>query len=667
MKLFAFSHRWPVGGLKGLGTILLIVASAAFVGCDKKAPPDPHIQAGYQLLRVDPQRAYDEFEKAKDTASPTVLLGKGLALELLQKYQEAEPVLVKATAGSQDLVAWLALARVRVVLGKRSEAQLAIDKVAAVAPYELTALFLEACLANDEARAKTARSHFEQWLKDFQKENPAGTLAPAEYYLAQLPLLKQLEMRTAFERAAKAGKQAKLAQTSGALALVEIAARTERRSLALELLRKIHSETSSEEGRRQVARIALGLGDLQLAGQIVPELLGNDAEVLNLQAEYEYATGQVRAENTLRRALLAAKEQASRSRLQLLLAETLLRNEKLEESRKQAEGLLNSEQNQAATLLLARLDLAEDKPGAALERLKPELAKPQASLAVREIGARIYVDLGQQENARALIDAILQTQPSHTRAAQLRVALEFQAGKPKEAVQAAKALVKRVPQDVALRMLLAEALEKANGKAAAIRSLSQAVADLEKESLLWMELVRRLEANNANADALAALETAHKKLPEDALLTAALASRLAKVDQAERAAALYEELIKSAHGDAAALNNLAMLYTDRLDDPARGVALAEQAYALAQAPAVMDTLGWALLQRGAPKDLKRAHTLLLSASQSLTSPTSKYHLGAVLIAIGKQDQGKQIVRQALAQSEDFPEAARARQLVKTSP
>jgi Tfp pilus assembly protein PilF len=182
-----------------------------------------------------------------------------------------------------------------------------------------------------------------------------------------------------------------------------------------------------------------------------------------------------------------------------------------------------------------------------------------------------------------------------------------------------------------------------------------------------MELVRRLEANNANAEASAALETAHKKLPDDALLTAALASRLAAVGQAERAAQLYEEVVKGAHGDAAALNNLAMLYTDQLGDPARGVALAEQAYALAPAPAVMDTLGWALLKRGAPEDLKRAHTLLQSASRVLTSPTSKYHLGAVLIALGKPEEGQQIVKQALAQSDDFPEAAHARKLVKTSP
>jgi predicted Zn-dependent protease len=266
-----------------------------------------------------------------------------------------------------------------------------------------------------------------------------------------------------------------------------------------------------------------------LVGQIVPELLGNDAELLNLQAEYQFATGQIQAENTLRRALRAAKEQGSRSRLQLLLAETLLRNDKFKESRKEAEALFKSQPNEAVTLLLARLDLAEGKPQAALDRLKQRLAEPHASFALREVGARVYVDLGQQDNARALIDAILETQPSHVRAAQLRIALEFQADKPKEAVQAAEALVKRAPQEVTFRVMLAEALEKTNDRAAAIRSLSRAVRDLEKESPRWMELVRRLEANNANAEALAALETAHKKLPDDALLTAALASRLAAV------------------------------------------------------------------------------------------------------------------------------------------
>ena len=80
-------------------------------------------------------------------------------------------------------------------------------------------------------------------------------------------------------------------------------------------------------------------------------------------------------------------------------------------------------------------------------------------------------------------------------------------------------------------------------------------------------------------------------------------------------------------------------------------------------PSIADTLGWALYRRGAPADLKRAEELLQSARGKLTSPTSKYHLGATLIALGKTAEGKTLLQQALASSSDFPEAEQARRML----
>jgi TPR repeat protein len=120
-------------------------------------------------------------------------------------------------------------------------------------------------------------------------------------------------------------------------------------------------------------------------------------------------------------------------------------------------------------------------------------------------------------------------------------------------------------------------------------------------------------------------------------------------------------VLKTAQGDPVALNNLAVLYVDELGNVSRGVELAEQAHQLSQAPGIV-----ALFKRGQPKDIQRAAQLLESVREQLTSATSKYHLGAVLLATGNKDEGKRLLQQALAASSDFAEAEDARRLLASS-
>jgi predicted Zn-dependent protease len=648
---------------------LALVASAAIVGCEKKTPPDPHIQEGYRLLASDPQAAYDQLSNARNPSDPEAVLGRGLALERLRKYEDAERVLLEARGTTDEPAASLALARVKVVLGKADEARQLVDKVIAAVPSDLSAVLLEACLANDDARARATLSHLDQWL-----ELVRGQMSiPAEYYVAQMSLFSQLRMRAEFETASNKAKQVKLSSESGAFALVELAVKAARRDLAVELLRKIDDEASSVEIRRRVAMLAHGIGDHRLVGRIIEALPGNDARLLSLRAEHEFVTGNARAEETLRTALSAVKDSATkdsatRARLWLLLAEALLRNGKLEQARAETEEMLKEHPNERGALLLARLDVAEGKAEAALKRLAPVLAAQEVPLAAREVAALAHVELGHLDSAVPLLDAVLKEQPSHRRAARLRVALEVKRGKPTEAVRVAEELVAREPKDVGLRLLLAEAARNAGGAAAAAAVLRKSVEAVEGEARLWIALVRALEEQNkAEPEVLAVLEEAHKRLPQAAMLTAALASKLQKMGQAKRAAPLYDALLKGAKDDPIALNNLAMLYADELGNPNRGVELAERAHRLSQVPAIVDTLGWALFKRGTRDDLDRARDLLESVRGQLTSPTSKYHLGAVFIATGKPDEGKRLLRQAMVQSEDFAEAEHARSLLAADP
>jgi len=617
-----------VGSMRGAGWG--IVALLAVAGCKKTAPPDPHVQLGYHLLETDPQAAYAELSKAQQPSDPSVVLGRGLALERLRRYPEAEQAFSALQGKVEDPVALFALTRVKVVLGKADEARALIDRLVIALPTDLSALLLETCLANDERRARASLAHLDHWLSWAHSQRPPTTV-PAQLYLAQKSLLGQLRKGA---EAAQAGDHAKLVdltQRQGVFALVELAVKAGRRDLAVELLRKLSEKTVLPEEKRQIANWAHGLGDHVLVGQILEAATGADRELAVLTAEHEFITGKPQAVASLRGVLSTKKDPELRARLRPMLVEALLREGSAADARVEAEKLQQEAPGEHAVVLLAKVDLAENQAQAAWDRLKPLLAQAQPSLDVRQVAVMALLTLKQFDEARTVLDAVLREHPGHPHAARLRIGLEVDAKRLGDAVRIAQELVQRAPRDPGLRMLLAEVTQKARGPKAAVE----------------------------------VLEAAHKDLPDAMMITAALATGWAKQGQTARAAELYEGVLKTAQGDPVALNNLAVLYVDELDNIERGVELAEQAHKLAPAPGIVDTLGWALFKRGKPEDLKRAQLLLESVRDQLTSPSSKVHLGAVLIATGDVEAGKRLLTQALAQSNDFAEADEARRLLGT--
>jgi len=657
------SGRRLRGAFNGTFFLALVVVGSSFSsGCKRKAPADRELQEGYRLLQTDPKAALAQLEKAQNPTDPKVVLGRGLALEKLRDYGQAEGILEAACAANAGPACWLALGRVRVALGKLDAAREAIDRVVSQDQTELSAVLLEAYLASDDPRAERALAHLQQWRKEAA---PAAAAAlPAEFYAAELALFRQLGRKADFDSARELLKKAKVSQPRGALSLVELAVKAGRPAIAIELLRKIEEERPPDELRRQLAQLAHGLGDHRLAGDILDTLPGSDAELVTLRAEHAFAVGDPGAAVPLRRALGVTSNPAAQANLRLMLAEVSLRSGQLKEARSAAEELLKDQANEGALLLLARIDLAEERPKAAIERLAPLTGGARGSIIARELAARAHLGLGQRTEARPLLDTILLEQPAHPRAARLRVALEVDEGKPEEGARIARDLVQRAPQDPGLRLLLADAIRKARGASAGAESLRESARAMPSNAGLWLALVRAQDDAQAPAEALAALEEAHQKLPDDVAIAATLAARLAKGGQAERAATLYRELLQRAERDPVLLNNLAVLYADELEDPAQAVTLAERAHALSREPAVVDTLGWALYRRGSPGDLGRARELLTSVASTLGSPTTRYHLGAVLLATGSASEGRLLLSQALAQLGDFPEADDARALLK---
>jgi tetratricopeptide (TPR) repeat protein len=356
-----------------------------------------------------------------------------------------------------------------------------------------------------------------------------------------------------------------------------------------------------------------------------------------------------------------------RPELQLLLAHSLLRDGKLEDARKQASSLLDTERTKKdALLLLARVELAENKPESALDRLKPLLEAP-AFEGAREVAALALIASKNQNAATVQLEQLLAENPGHMMAVKLLVNLQLESGTPQDALNTIAGLVARAPQDPRLRVLQVEVMHTLGRDDAAAQALQQGVSALPNQARLWLELSRYYLAQKETEKAISVLEEAHAKNPGDHMLAAALASDLALAGRQKEAAPLFEQILKAAKDDVVALNNLAMFQTDDLNDPKKGVELAERAHKLApKEAAITDTLGWALFRLGTEEAIKKAEELLLEAQPALKSPTSKYHLGAVLLRAGKKSEGESLLRQAIASPLNFPELEEARQLLEGS-
>src|SRR5207247_8376661 len=93
-----------------------------------------------------------------------------------------------------------------------------------------------------------------------------------------------------------------------------------------------------------------------------------------------------------------------------------------------------------------------------------------------------------------------------------------------------------------------------------------------------------------------------------------------------------------------ALNNLAYLYAEQLNDVDKAYDLARKARDLqGQDPAVGDTFGWVLYKRG---DYQQALPILQESAQKIPdNPEIQFHLGMTSYVKGQTDQDREAIQE----------------------
>lgn len=324
----------------------------------------------------------------------------------------------------------------------------------------------------------------------------------------------------------------------------------------------------------------------------------------------------------------------------------------------------------AVVILRARVELGLGKAQQAHDRLAAAL-RPGATKGAATTGdeklkywlARSLAAMERLDEASSLFESI--AAPTGIRcAAQLALArLNLKRKETARARQRLEALTREGSDAPAPAYLLLAKLTRGAGEdQAAERTLREGLSHHPSSGALWVALARILQQSRRNQRATEALDHALEVEPfniEALGLKAAAAERARQPGQAAR---FYERILDIRPGFPAALNNLAFAYAEAGKNLDRSLELAEQARAATpDDPLVADTLAWVRHKRG---EHGLALALIEEALQKQPGhPQLLYHQGAILLALGKTQAGRNSLAKALEHGSDFAGAMEARQLL----
>jgi tetratricopeptide (TPR) repeat protein len=164
-------------------------------------------------------------------------------------------------------------------------------------------------------------------------------------------------------------------------------------------------------------------------------------------------------------------------------------------------------------------------------------------------------------------------------------------------------------------------------------------------------LISTYIAANKLPQALNQIETSLAKQPDNPQLLMTLGEIYLKQKDPLKARDAYEKLLTRNPEFVPALNNLAYLYAEKLNDVDKAYKLVRKAADLRSDPGIGDTLGWVLYKKG---DYQQAQILLQESAGKLPQNSDvQFHLGMASYMMCQADAARAAFQQALKGSADF--------------
>mgnify|MGYP000471640378 CR=1 FL=1 len=288
-----------------------------------------------------------------------------------------------------------------------------------------------------------------------------------------------------------------------------------------------------------------------------------------------------------------------------------------------------------------------------LAELYPKQAQPKLKLA------QVLIAMKRTDDARKTLQEILKLKSDLIEAQLLLGSLEIQTARYEDAQIIAKQIQKQPAALVAGLILEGDT-------AMARKQYLAAISVYERAYKLSSSPVTLIRLHQALAGA-GRLEEGDKHVsawlvshPQDNGTRLFLAEHLTTSRQYKAAADHYLLLNQNIPGNLVVLNNLAFTLSELKDK--RALSFAEQAHKLKpDNPAVMDTLGWLLVQEG---QSQRGIKLLQQAlSKAPDAAEIQYHLAAAYIKVGDRARAQSELERLLASGMTFPQEQEARVLL----
>ncbi len=340
-----------------------------------------------------------------------------------------------------------------------------------------------------------------------------------------------------------------------------------------------------------------------------------------------------------------------------------------------------------AVLLLAELNLQTGHPDAVETSMKDLLKKQRDLFQAQVLLADAYRSLGRLDDAAAIFRERIRLRPKESQSYLLLGVILRQQNNIDEARKIFEQAQTLAPENLVFTDqlvdldLLARNFDSAmqrvqgklskNGQTASLHfMLGKIYVAQDKLDLAETELLKTVELDasfpraydllistylmrNKLPEALTQLQALLTKKPDNAPALMASALVYEKMKEYAKARDTYDKLLSTQPDFIPALNNLAYLYAEHLNQLDKAYEIARKLRITQPSNAsVADTLGWILYRRG---DYQQAVTLLQESAGKLSDNAEvQFHLGMASYMMGQADVARSAFQKAASAPASFP-------------
>jgi putative PEP-CTERM system TPR-repeat lipoprotein len=377
-------------------------------------------------------------------------------------------------------------------------------------------------------------------------------------------------------------------------------------------------------------------------------------------AQLEHQTGEAAQARERLNAYIATHRDALAPRI--ALAQLHLRDGEAQPALDLVEGVLARNPDNAALLaIVGQGQLAAGRPADAARVLKQLVEKQPGSADAHYLLARAYLATGDQAGYRIELEKTLEIAPDRLPAKLELAGVAVQQGDMTTAKRLAGEMTATAPEDPGVIELEGVIAFRENRPADAVEHFKKAAEMRPRADAV----LRLAEAQRLAGDPEGSRETLRNWIgehPDDVRVRVAFGTWELQDERYDAAKEQFAAIVETEPDNVLALNNVAWLLWNE-GDAAGALPHAERAVELApDNAAVLDTAGIVHLKLG---NTGRALTLLQKAWIKLPDNAEvQYHYAQALVAQGKTDEARGVLRQALSKGTDFRGGTEAEALLK---